>query len=573
MISGPAEARPGGSAGGMDFVLALHSHLPWVLHHGRWPHGSDWLCEAAVDTYLPLLGAMEGLETRWIPAPITLGVTPVLANQLAHPGFARELEAFLAQRIAACDEAIESFRRSHESHLIPIAWFWRGHLRRLRRTFERAGRDIPGALATLAGRGRIELMTSAATHGFLPLLARDESIRLQLLVGRLEHERLFRQTPAGCWLPECAYRNAGPWAPLPTAPAASHRAGTDAFLAEAGFRYFFVDSHMAEAGESLGLYGEPDVGEEIKTPGRTTLDRRWPRSPYRSYQLPGSNGRSIAVLVRDPRASLRVWSRWEGYPGDEGYLEFHKIRFPGGLKFWRVTGLDVDLGGKLPYDPNVARARAFRHAADLSALLESIAASTGPLGGEVTAVPFDTELFGHWWFEGLDFLGDLYRRLSQQGRVRPASASEHLGRHPPAQGIRLVDGSWGANGDYSKWLNGQTEWTWERLWPLESRFWEVVRSSDGDGAMDGEGDLVAQTARELVLAQASDWQFIISTGAATDYAEKRFLEHCDNLDLLLGVLERRGSPADVGAALGAMMERNGPFPGIAQAVARISGRG
>jgi 1,4-alpha-glucan branching enzyme len=194
-----------------------------------------------------------------------------------------------------------------------------------------------------------------------------------------------------------------------------------------------------------------------------------------------------------------------------------------------------------------------------------VSSASAPLGGDVIAVPFDTELFGHWWFEGVDFLADLYRTLAQGNHVRPATASEHLDRAPPAQGIRLAEGSWGANGDYSMWLNPGTIWTWERLWPLEHRFWQAAPGARGTPLAE---PVLAQAARELVLAQASDWQFIISTGAATDYAERRFAEHCDNLAELLDALEAGTTDRLlVGAARAdALSAVNDPFPTIREAL-------
>src|SRR5262245_20845454 len=168
----------------MDFVLTLHSHLPWVLHHGRWPHGSDWLCEAAVDTYLPLLEVLDRLEREGTGAPLTIGVTPVLANQLAHPDFSSELAAFLAQRLEACDETEGDLVVSGETHLVPIIHFWRARLERFRCRLAGAEDGIVGMLARHARAGRIELISSAATHGFLPLLRCPESVKLQLRLGR-----------------------------------------------------------------------------------------------------------------------------------------------------------------------------------------------------------------------------------------------------------------------------------------------------------------------------------------------------------------------------------------------------
>ena len=534
----------------MDFVFTLHSHLPWVLHHGRWPHGSDWLCEAAVDTYLPLVESLDLLAADGVPAPLTIGVTPVLANQLAHPDFSTEVEAFLAQRLEACDEAEQDFEKSGETDLIPQTAFWRVRLERLRDRLRSLNGGIVGELAAHARAGRIELLSSAATHGFLPLLRRPESVQLQLAVGHAEHERLFGLDPAGLWLPECAYR-----------------AGLEVPIGEAGFQYFFVDSHMAKAGRTLGLYGETDFVDGMREPALTPLDELYPRSPYRAYEV-GTTG-SVSAFVRDPESTLRVWSRHQGFPGDGGYLEFHKIRWPGGLKLWRVTGPSVELGGKEPYDPNVARARAHKHAAEYGSLLGRIQRSVGTAGGEVVATPFDTELFGHWWFEGVDFISDLYRTIPSSGTLRPATASEHLdgrtGGRADGQRIALAEGSWGANGDFSKWQNPETQWTWDRLWLLEDRFWNTVRSLLPACPPD-RLPVFAQAARELLLAQSSDWQFIISTGAAGDYAAKRFTGHCDALEGLLGAIES----GDGGERL--MAEHAAAddcFPGIAATLRRV----
>ena len=545
----------------MDFVLTLHSPLPWVLHHGRWPHGSDWLCEAAVDTYLPLVVALETLDHQRVQAPITLGVTPILANQLAHPDFRVELEAFFAQRLEACDEAVEEFRGTPDAPLVPIAQFWRARMARLRRVARRHDYDITGMLGRLARQGRIELLSSAATHGFLPLLGRDESIRLQLLMGRAEHRRLFGLEARGCWAPECAYRPAGPWSPDPQAPAQPWRTGIETHLRDAGFDHFYVDSHLASAGRMLGLYGEQFV-DGIREPSEVPLDTVYPRSPYRAYDLLPDRGAPVAALVRDPESSQRVWSRYHGYPGDGGYLEFHKIHWPGGLKFWRVTRTSVGPGAKRSYDANVARARSHGHAADYAALLVRLTGETQPLGGELVVAPFDTELFGHWWFEGVDWITDLYRALQRQATVSPATATAHLDRrtggHPT---ISLVEGSWGANGDFSMWLNPGTAWTWHRLWALEERFWSIaprILSSTGEPARE----ILAQATRELLLAQSSDWQFIISTGAAADYAERRFVEHCEGAEGLLAGLEA-GSDESLASArelAGRLGQVDDPFP-------------
>ena len=188
----------------MDVVVMLHSHLPYVLNHGRWPHGSDWICEAAIDTYLPLVEKFRGLDALNIAAPVTIGFTPILANQLEHPTFVTELEAYFDQRLGFCDEAPASLESTGDTHLLPLVDYWRDRLVRLRLLFHEIGRDIPAEFRRLQEAERLEVTSSAATHGFLPLLKRDESIRLQLTLGAAEHRRIFGKTAEGCWVPECA---------------------------------------------------------------------------------------------------------------------------------------------------------------------------------------------------------------------------------------------------------------------------------------------------------------------------------------------------------------------------------
>jgi 1,4-alpha-glucan branching enzyme len=560
----------------MDFVLALHSHLPYVLNHGRWPHGSDWLCEAAIDTYLPLLGTLRGLAADGVSAPVTIGFTPVLANQLAAPAFAAELEAYFDQRLKACDEAAGTFAGTQDEHLLPLTGYWRDRLESLRALFRSVNGDLVAAFRALEEAGYIEIIGGAATHGFLPLLGRDESVRLQLLLGRAEHERLFGRPPAGCWLPECAYRARGAWAPLPGGggPTAKERPGTEEFVAEAGFHYFFTDAHLAAAGTPLSAYDEIPMGaERFDLHGRPRRGAPYvgpiEHSPYQAYRLRSRRGgprgpAAVAALVRDPVASAQVWSRHAGYPGDGSYLEFHKIRWPGGLKLWRVTGNGIDLGDKQPYDPAAARGRAADHATHFVQLLRRIALTesqgVGAHGetGDVVVSPFDTELFGHWWFEGPDFLGEVYRRFAEELDVRPTTASGHLRDRPPAATLQLAAGSWGANGDYSMWLNDETVWTWQRLWPLENAFWDAAPAAL---ALPGARPILAQAARELLLAQASDWQFIISTGEVADYAIRRFTLHCDDAERLVAMLAR--GDLESGAALAEeLRQRDDVFPDI-----------
>ncbi len=529
--------------GRTDFVLMLHSHLPWVLNHGRWPHGSDWVCEAALDTYLPLLEQLLDLEKRAIPAPVTLGVTPVLGAMLSHPAFARELDAYIAQRLTACADAPSTLVATGDAELLPVVAWWHQRLRRLADLWESIDGDLVGAWRGLQDRGRLELTSSAATHGFLPLLGREESIRLQLLVGRSEHQRLFGGEPEGCWVPECAYRGAGAWHPFPGAPNAGFRRGLESHLADTGYRYFFADSHMARAGEPLGVYGArfglpPDER-------RSEDPRPWMQhTPHVAYRVTGTDEvRQVAAFVRDPKSSEQVWSRYGGYPGDGAYLEFHKIRWPEGLRLWKVTSREHDLADKAKYLPDEALARTRVHAEHFVELLEEVHGVRPRPSGSVIVAPFDTELLGHWWFEGPEFLGALYTSLADQRSIQPTTAGQHLDRHGTPAALPLVDGSWGRDGDYSMWMSDEAAFTWPVIWAMENRFWDVAPRALTEPALHS---VLAQVARSLLLLQSSDWQFIITTGAAADYATARFEGHAADCTELLDIIDGALTGGEIG---------------------------
>ena len=558
----------------MDFVLALHTHLPYVLNHGRWPHGSDWLCEAVVDTYLPLLETLSALEHERTPTPVSIGITPVLANQLASPDLHAELALFFDQRIAAARDAPAQLNGTNDAALIPLARFWEERLTRLRRYYDSLDGDLVATFRGLAERGRVELISSAATHAFLPLLSNDRSIRLQLDVGRQEHRRMFGSDPQGIWLPECAYRPRGPWRPFEHMPDGPYRGGIEEHVADFGYRYFFADAHMARAGEPLGSYGGP---------GR----RGWPlavanqwtpgdpdHTPYRAYRvnLP-SDGPAVAALIRDPRSSAQVWSRHGGYPGEQWYLEFHKTRWPGGLKFWRVSAAGSDLGDKRAYDPQRAFALAVEHGRHFVSLLEQVAQreEAGVGGTGVIVAPFDTELFGHWWYEGPEFLTSVWRAFREGSPVHAVTAGDHVGATPLREGLALAPGSWGKNGDWSMWNGPGVAATWPALWRLEEAFWPLVAAALGNAQARG---VLAQTARSLMLAQSSDWQFIIATGEADDYAIRRFKEHVADTEGLLQGLRHglaTGEWDGVCRFSETLSQRDKVFPDVLESVATAAG--
>ncbi|MBM3450665.1 MAG: hypothetical protein FJX78_06740 [Armatimonadetes bacterium] len=237
-----------------DFTLILHSHLPWVLGHGRWPHGSDWLNEIVLGCYLPLLEGADALLADGVSPAWTIGLSPVLCEQLSHPAFRREFGAFAANRIAHLEDDRAAFARTGDDDGVTLTDFWRAEMRRHLDRFDKANGNVVTALRALEERGAIEIMTCAATHGYLPLLGRDASIDLQLRVAVATHERHFGRSPRGIWLPESAYRPRYGWS-LPTGPHRREtrgvRPGIEEWIADRGLRYFVTDLHMAQDGTPM----------------------------------------------------------------------------------------------------------------------------------------------------------------------------------------------------------------------------------------------------------------------------------------------------------------------------------
>lgn len=508
------------------FALVLHTHLPMVINHGRWPHGSDWLCEAAFECYLPLLEIAHRLVADGVSPKWTINLSPILTEQLASPEFQRELSFYYENVRRACLESREHFTREGQKEIVALTHFWEEFFERMWEMHRRIGGDIPGTFADLGRAGHVEIITCAATHGYLPLLGRDESIHLQLRTAVETHRRHFGVAPRGIWLPECAYRPRYEWTP-PTGRDGGRvrrlRPGLEEMLAAHGLEYFVADAHLVSAAEPIFLYRDyVRLGTaEGEAPSSVPGTER--RSPYEPYRVASRGGTGTAVaFFRDPKTTVQVWSREHGYPGEYAYLEFHKKHFPGGLRFWRITDNSGDLGRKVVYDPAAAAEKAGQHARHFVDLVRDTLAAVGGTAPAVVCSPYDAELFGHWWFEGPLWLEQVAREMERSGVPR-MTLGESLAAVPPRATLSLPEGSWGEGGDHRVWLNRDTEWTWDRVYSAEAEWVDLLASARREN-----GDLrrvLAQATRELLLLQASDWQFLITTGTARDYAERRVAEH------------------------------------------------
>lgn len=538
------------------FTFVLHSHLPYARQAGRWPHGEEWLHEAAAETYIPLLDALYRLLEQGVRARLTLSLTPVLLEQLADEDVRLNFLTYLDGKIAAAEGDVPRYEAEGQPHFAYLAGFYRDWYMGIRRSFtDRYEGNLVPAFRRLQDAGMIEVITCAATHGYLPLLGRDESINLQLRTAVESYKRHMGRAPRAIWLPECAYR------PAYLADDDRERPGLETFLARLDLGLFFAETHMIEGGRPVGVA----AGEAIGPYGAITRRYLVPftevePSEQATTLLPYYVGSpEVAVIGRENRTGLQVWSAEWGYPGEYDYREFHKKDGISGMQYWRVTGARVDLADKDAYHPDWAAFKVQQHADHFTYLLSRILgefhAQSGKFG--IVSANYDTELFGHWWFEGVDWIEAVLRRLATSEVVELTTASAYVEAHPPETALYLPEGSWGAGGTHFVWDNADTHWMWPIIHDAERRMLEVVKTYSRAG--DQPKAVLSQAARELLLLQSSDWPFLVSTGQAGAYAIQRFHQHLERFNSLLDSLEAGQPDVELAAEL---WERDKVFPEI-----------
>lgn len=482
-----------------SLALVLHAHLPFVRHpeHEEF-HEEDWLYEAIVETYIPLLRMLRQLAAEKAPVRLTLTMTPSLCEMLRDPLLQGRAERYLARGAELARSEIE--RTIGDPGLNELARFYHRRFSEAQSFYTRElNRDIVGAFAQLQVEGMIEIITCAATHGFLPLMdGYPEAMRAQILIGRDSYVECFGREPAGIWLPECAY----------VAPVGR-------ILQEANIRWFVVDAHGV-------MFGQPKPRFAIYSPYYT------PAGP--------------AVFGRDRDSSRQVWSQREGYPGDPAYRDFYRdigqdlpMEYLGkhlptdhrrytGIKYHRITGSGQH---KEYYNLGWAAAAADSHAGHfLDSRVKQIEHLRTVLPVEpIVLSPFDAELFGHWWFEGPEFLNLFLRKAAfDQKTFRLSTPSDYLKRNPTQQLLAPSASSWGNKGYWEVWLDQCNSWIYPHLHGAARRMTECARLFAVNPAPEVER-VLRQMARELLLAQSSDWAFLMKTGTAREYATLRTRDH------------------------------------------------
>jgi 1,4-alpha-glucan branching enzyme len=480
-------------------ALVLHCHLPYVRHpeHDRFLE-EDWLYEAITETYIPLINVFEGLLNDGVDFRLTMSLTPTLISMLTDTLLQQRYMRHIKRLIELAEKEIE--RTKNEPEFNSLAHMYVDLFRNARYVFEeKYRRNLVNAFRRFQDMGKIEIVTCGATHGFLPLMKNEKAVRAQIEVAVELHTKHIGRAPKGIWLPECGYYE-----------------GLEEILSEAGLRYFFTDSH--------GIF------------------HATPRPKYGVY-APIFCRSGIAAFGRDIESSKQVWSSVEGYPGDFYYRDFYRdvgfdldfdyvkpylhpdgIRVNLGIKYHRITG---KTNFKEPYNRQWALERAAVHAGNFLFNREKQVewlANAFQDRKPIIVAPYDAELYGHWWFEGPDWINYLIRKtVYDQKTVRLITPLEYLQENPRCQVATPSASSWGYKGYSEVWLNGANDWIYPHLHKAADHMIELAQSfPEADGVLQRA---LNQAARELLLAQSSDWAFIMKTGSHVEYAERRTKEH------------------------------------------------
>ncbi len=486
------------------WIPVLHSHLPYVKHpEYDYFLEEHWLFEAITETYIPLLQILKKLEEEKVNVKLTVSLTPPLIQMLTDKHLIEKYKKYLDKFEELTEKEINRTKGDETFH--KLARFYNDRIKNIKQFFYAfLKEDILSGYKHFRDIGFLEIITCGATHGFLPLLSPNpEAVEFQIKQAVDIHEKYLGEKPRGIWLPESAYF-----------------VGLDSILKKYGIEFFFLDAHGI-------IFGKPKPKYGVFAPVFT---------PY-----------GVAAFGRDPESSKQVWSSKEGYPGDPYYRDFYRdigfdlefsyikpyispdgVRVYTGIKYYRITG-DVDLGDKEPYIPEIAQERALEHARhfhwarDLQLDYLSKHMDRKP----VVVSPYDAELFGHWWFEGIDFLYYLFKEIDKHKQFQVITPVEYLDMYPENQLQQPSPSSWGDRGYYYVWLNEKNDWIYRHLHYMADRMKKLTEE------FREEKDLIKiktlnQMLRELLLAQSSDWAFLMTTETAKEYAERRTKEHINN---------------------------------------------
>ena len=499
-------------------ILLLHSHLPLVRHPEYESFLEErWLFEAISETYLPLLRVMRRLEADRVPFSLAMSFSPTLSFMLQDAFLLERYNEYLTNNLELAEKELARTAHDPRQHRLAEMYHQRylDDLTDLNETYER---NVLKGFDYFAKRGHIELLATAATHAFLPNYRNlPETVRVQVELGIESHRRNFGVHPHGFWLPECGYYE-----------------GLESILADAGIDYYISAAHGV-------LFGSP--------------------SPANGTYAPIKTPDGVAAFPRDVYTATWVWSSEQGYPADPAYRDFYRdigydlsldyvrphihrdgIRIDTGFKYHAITGPTDD---KELYDIDAARAKVKEHARDFFHRQREHVGRLGDVlpSEPVITSPFDTELFGHWWFEGPQWLEELFRVAAEEEKdaSRPhlemTTPDRYLKQYGASEVLQPTFSSWGSRGYAEVWLDGSNDWMYRHIHQSIERMGELVaRFPDESGLKERA---LNQAAREVLLGMASDWPFILNARTVVPYATRRVKEHLLNFTHVYDALSRR----------------------------------
>lgn len=488
-------------------ALVLHAHLPFVRHpESDYVLEEEWLYEAITETYIPLIHVFEGLKRDGVDFKITMSMTPPLVSMLRDKLLQERYSEHLEKLQELLEKEIE--HNEHNGHIKYLAEYYAQEFKQIRQTWERYKGNLITAFKKFQDSNNLEIITCGATHGYLPLMKMyPQAVWGQIEVACQSYEENFGIRPRGIWLPECAYYE-----------------GLERMLADAGLRYFLTDGHGL-------LYARP-------------------RPRFGTY-APIFTETGVAVFGRDHESSQQVWSSEVGYPGDPVYREFYKDlgweadydyikpyimpngqRKNVGIKYHKITSRQAGLSDKALYDPYWATEKAAEHAQNfLYNRVQQVQHLAQMMQREPLVVsPYDAELYGHWWYEGPQFIDFLFRKAwFDQDSVYMIHLADYLKGHPTQQVAIPSQSSWGYKGFHEYWLNHTNAWVYPHLHKGAEKMIHLATIEPAD---ELQLRALNQAARELLLAQSSDWAFIMRTGTMVPYAIRRTKSHLLRLNKL-----------------------------------------
>lgn len=485
--------------------IILHTHLPFVRH----PEYEDaleerWLFEAMSECYIPLIEIYDNLLRDKINFKITMSITPPLMEMLQDEYLNQKYLNYLNKSIELSEKEI--LRNEKDKELNKLSQFYNNRFKNLLSIYKSYDCNLMNAFKKFDKLGNLEILTCSATHALLPLLiSNPETVRAQISTAVDSYTKCLGHKPRGIWLPECAYTYS-----------------LDSILKEYGIQYFICESNAVLNASPKPKYG---TYAPIATP----------------------NG--ICAFARDMESSHQVWSNFGGYPGDYNYREFYRdigfdremeyiapyinadgIRIDTGIKYYRVTGkTDV----KDYYDRDMAMKKSKEHGDHFATCrnnqIELISEQMDC--PPIITCPYDAELFGHWWFEGPDFIDNFMRKSIENWTCYDLiTPKEYLDKYPLVQCCSPNPSSWGENSDYSVWLNPSNDWIYRDLHHCEKAMIRLVNTYTNPTNIQKRA--LNQAARELMLAESSDWPFIIKNNTTVNYAVKRINSHIDRFNKL-----------------------------------------